>query len=332
MRIACLQFSPRLGRIPENIAKANALLEAADTANLDLLVLPELAFTGYNFPSLAAISPYLEPTAAGPTTTWAISTASRLNCIVSVGYPETTTITPSPGSSSSQTPPPRINYNSTITVSPSGQILAHYRKTHLYCTDEPWASESDTGWLTTILPFLTSTQSRLDALKMTQPPHTSLEIGNGVRTTFGICMDLNPHRFVSPWTDYEFASHALSTHASLIILSTAWTTTLPDENLSSLAKQPDLSTLSYWLSRLKPLIDADDGVERIAVIGNRTGREGEVGYAGTSVVVGVGGRRTWIWGILGRGEEGMLVVDTEEEARWVVQTREREGESEGEME
>lgn len=285
---------------------------------------------GYNFPSLVAISPYLEPTAAGPTTTWAISTASRLNCIVSVGYPETTI--PSPAPTSSQTPCPRVNYNSTITVSPSGQILAHYRKTHLYYTDEPWASESDTGWLTTTLPLSTTTQSHHNALKTAQLPYTSLEIGRGVRTTFGICMDLNPHHFVSPWTDYEFASHALSTHASLVILSTAWTTTLPDENLSSLARQPDLSTLSYWLSRLKPLIDADDGVERIAVIGNRTGREGEVGYAGTSVVVGVGGKRTRIWGILGRGEEGVLVIDTEEEPRWVVQTREREGESGGEME
>lgn len=46
MRIACLQFNPELGRLPENIARANALLEAASPQNIDLLVLPELAFTG----------------------------------------------------------------------------------------------------------------------------------------------------------------------------------------------------------------------------------------------------------------------------------------------
>lgn len=46
MRIACLQFNPKLGRLPENVAHANSLLEAASPQNIDLLVLPELAFTG----------------------------------------------------------------------------------------------------------------------------------------------------------------------------------------------------------------------------------------------------------------------------------------------
>ena len=46
MRIACLQFNPELGRLPENIARANALLQVASPRNIDLLVLPELAFTG----------------------------------------------------------------------------------------------------------------------------------------------------------------------------------------------------------------------------------------------------------------------------------------------
>ena len=50
MRIACLQFDPELGRLPENIARANVLLEAASPQNLDLLVLPELAFTGPSSP------------------------------------------------------------------------------------------------------------------------------------------------------------------------------------------------------------------------------------------------------------------------------------------
>ena len=50
MRIACLQFDPELGRLPENIARANVLLEAASPQNIDLLVLPELAFTGASSP------------------------------------------------------------------------------------------------------------------------------------------------------------------------------------------------------------------------------------------------------------------------------------------
>lgn len=46
MRVACLQFSTQLGRVEDNIARANALLEESSISNIDLLILPELAFTG----------------------------------------------------------------------------------------------------------------------------------------------------------------------------------------------------------------------------------------------------------------------------------------------
>lgn len=46
MRIACLQFAPEIGKVKENIACVDSILEDASTENLDLLVLPELAFTG----------------------------------------------------------------------------------------------------------------------------------------------------------------------------------------------------------------------------------------------------------------------------------------------
>lgn len=49
MRIACLQFDPQLGEVDNNLNRADAVLDkvdAADLDGLDLLVLPELAFTG----------------------------------------------------------------------------------------------------------------------------------------------------------------------------------------------------------------------------------------------------------------------------------------------
>ena len=165
MRIACLPFNPELGKLAENVAHANSLLEAASPQNIDLLVLSELAFTGiassasfpmptyvhfidhktgYNYPSLASILPHLEPTLSGPSTTWAKVTASRLNCIVTVGYPELYTPPPAPSTNTQDLSPAEefIAYNSTVTVSPTGLVLAHYRKTHLYYTDETWAKES----------------------------------------------------------------------------------------------------------------------------------------------------------------------------------------------
>ena len=46
MRIACLQFAPKLGDVDNNLTRADAVLSKARPENLDLLVLPELAFTG----------------------------------------------------------------------------------------------------------------------------------------------------------------------------------------------------------------------------------------------------------------------------------------------
>lgn len=48
MRIATLQFTPTLGDVAASIAHAEALLYENESQlwNLDLLVLPELAFTG----------------------------------------------------------------------------------------------------------------------------------------------------------------------------------------------------------------------------------------------------------------------------------------------
>lgn len=49
MKIACLQFAPQVGDIDNNLNRADSVLAKAnpeDLEALDLLVLPELAFTG----------------------------------------------------------------------------------------------------------------------------------------------------------------------------------------------------------------------------------------------------------------------------------------------
>lgn len=46
MKVACLQFAPRLGAVASNIKAANALLAERDLTGVDLLVLPELALSG----------------------------------------------------------------------------------------------------------------------------------------------------------------------------------------------------------------------------------------------------------------------------------------------
>ena len=46
MRIACLQFDPQVGEVSRNVHRADAILQEAVPGELDLLMLPELAFSG----------------------------------------------------------------------------------------------------------------------------------------------------------------------------------------------------------------------------------------------------------------------------------------------
>ncbi|KAL8828050.1 MAG: hypothetical protein Q9191_002821 [Dirinaria sp. TL-2023a] len=319
MRIACLQFSPKLGDVQANIDRADLLLKQALPQEYGLLVLPELAFSG--LPRLrrcTTIKPYLEPSGAGPSSEWARNTAKRLRCVVTVGYPEiaSTNAECSQATSENSTAPASLCYNSTITVSAEGETLAHYRKTHLYYTDETWAQESDTKWLTTTLPIGPA-------------PLTDLSTREGsdlspVITTFGICMDLNPYQFTASWTLYELAMHTLSTGTQLLSLSMSWLTNLSSTELTTSTKQPDLDTLNYWIERIVPLVESKDE-EVIVIFANRCGEEpGDVRYAGSSWVGKVGKGKIKIWDIAGRDEERVINVDTRDDPEWTLQTVDRE--------
>ncbi len=98
--------------------------------------------SGYNFPSLEAITPYLEPTTAGPSTAWAVRTSQRLRCHVTVGYPERTS------------GPSVVRYNSVVLVGPDGKVLVNYRKSFLYDTDVTWATEGPQGFFAGELPSM----------------------------------------------------------------------------------------------------------------------------------------------------------------------------------
>lgn len=76
-----------------------------------------------------------------------------------------------------------------------------------------------------------------------------------------------------------------------------------------------METLSYWLSRLEPLIRDEGEEEIICVFANRCGVEEEAVYSGTSSVLGIQSGEVKVYGILGRGEKELLVVDTSKRAQ-----------------
>lgn len=125
----------------------------------------------------------------------------------------------------------------------------------------------------------------------------------------------SPYRFEAPWDAYEFASHVLESKSRLVIMSMAWLTRDDQETFCSVPDKPDMETLSYWVARLKPLIQAKGDEEIIVVFCNRTGIEDEATYAGTSAVIGIRDGEVRLYGLLGRGVEELLVVDTDKEPR-----------------
>lgn len=90
----------------------------------------------------------------------------------------------------------------------------------------------------------------------------------------------------------------------------AWLTREEPRSYSRSPKDPDMETLSYWLARIEPLIRAETEDEIIVVFANRTGIEEEAVFAGTSAVLGIQAGEVKVYGILGRGEKELLVVDT----------------------
>ncbi|GAB1314080.1 hypothetical protein MFIFM68171_04290 [Madurella fahalii] len=282
MRIGCLQFSPQVGDVSNNLNRADAVLSRADPKELeglDLLVLPEMAFSGYNFRSLEDVLPYLEPTGSGISSLWARTTALKYDCTVAVGYPEKVA---SPGL---QSPAPEY-YNSLIVVNGEGETVANYRKSFLYYTDETWAREGH-GFF-------------------------KGEISNFGQVAMGICMDINPYKFEAPWHAYEFAFHILEARANLVIVSMAWLTHEDRSTFTPFPKEPDFSMLTYWVRRLEPIIRAESNEETIVVFCNRCGIEDEVTYSGTSAVIGIKDGEVSVYGLLGRGVKELLVVDTEQ--------------------
>ncbi|TLD03549.1 uncharacterized protein PgNI_11665 [Pyricularia grisea] len=113
-----------MAAIDDNLNRADAVLNRAnpdDLKNLDILVLPAMAFTGQNFLSLRDISPFLEPVGLGINALWARTTAFKYNCKIAIGYPEK-------ADSSSSFLLQGVFFNSLLIINENGETLANYRK------------------------------------------------------------------------------------------------------------------------------------------------------------------------------------------------------------
>src|SRR5690349_21270499 len=88
IRVSCIQFEPQIGAVAANIARASDLVRAAATEGSRLIVLPELASTGYVFESRAEAAALAEAVPDGPTTRAWAALAAELGVHIVAGIAE----------------------------------------------------------------------------------------------------------------------------------------------------------------------------------------------------------------------------------------------------
>ncbi len=127
MKAAFFQFSPVFGDIRGNVGKAVQTL-AALTA--DLVVLPELFNTGYQFASREEVEKLSEEVPSGFTTRSLADLSRKKAFYIVAGLAERD------GDNI---------YNSAVLTGPDG-FIGVYRKTHLYFEEKLWFTQGDTGF------------------------------------------------------------------------------------------------------------------------------------------------------------------------------------------
>ncbi len=129
-RVAAIQYEPTLGEKEKNIADLLRLVEDAAQHQARLIVLPEIATTGYCWESRTEIAPHVEPI-PGPTTDRFQQLAATYGCFIAVSLPEVD-------------PATNVYYNSMALISPDG-VMGTYRKIHSYISENRWARDGDVG-------------------------------------------------------------------------------------------------------------------------------------------------------------------------------------------
>jgi predicted amidohydrolase len=122
IRAGFYQFSPVFGAIRRNVETVLARLDGIGRGEADLIVLPELFSSGYQFVSRREVSDLSEEVPGGYTTRRLSELARDKRLWIVAGLPERH------GS---------VRYNSAVLVGPKGH-LATYRKVHLFYEEKRW--------------------------------------------------------------------------------------------------------------------------------------------------------------------------------------------------
>lgn len=137
IKVAACQIEPHIGDKDYNLKKMVEFIDEAANQGATVILLPELANTGYIFNSRAEAFALAEPVPGGRTTDLLIKKAKERNLYICSG------ITELDG---------KVLYNSSVLVGPKGYI-GTYRKNHLWDEEKIFFEHGNLGFPVFDLPF-----------------------------------------------------------------------------------------------------------------------------------------------------------------------------------
>lgn len=138
IRAAVCQYEPTLGDLPANAEKGSRAIREAAASGADLIVLPEMANSGYVvFSSVEARALAERPEESPAIAQWQ-QLAQEFDSYIVAGFGEKVSDTEL--------------YNSSLVIGPTG-ILGTYRKTHLFFEEKLYYRPGNLGYPVIELPF-----------------------------------------------------------------------------------------------------------------------------------------------------------------------------------
>ena len=131
MKTGYLQFKPELGKPKRNIEKVESFISEE---SFDLLVVPELANSGYLFEEKEELSKVSENPDTGKYCNMLKRMSKEKNAYIVSGFCE-----------SAREEEGKVYYNSSILVYPDGEFRI-YRKTHLFLNEKKFFKPGNTGF------------------------------------------------------------------------------------------------------------------------------------------------------------------------------------------
>lgn len=280
--IKCLvcQLNSKMKDLASNFKKVEVSLSGYKPSDkIDVILFPEMCFTGYHFTDSSEIEPLAEQCGSGPTFEFCSQLAKKLNCYVICGYAEI----------EAKENQEKKFYNSAYVIERDGTLLLNYRKHHLYEVDHRWAAEGS--------------EFKSLALKNCE--------GQNFKAVVAICMDINCYEFKDP-SQFELAEFMRKEQADALFFLSAWKDSQEDRHDGDSIKD----TLNYWIYRLSPLISSDknkkkesESFKRWAFFcADRVGKEEKTVFVGCSCALKFNPLK--LIGCLDKRNEGFLLAET----------------------